>query len=76
MAFSVIVLKGADNLHNQVAQFKARNLKDAEGLFKYQTEMLKWSKQHREKVGLSPNDDAIVWLFDHDCGYELREEAV
>jgi hypothetical protein len=32
-----------------------------------------WSRQHRERLGLSPHEDVIIQLFDHREGFELKE---
>jgi hypothetical protein len=77
--YSVLILRGlqADvSMPEIVKRFNARNLEDGYDQFAHQKNMIKWSKQHRERLGLSPYEDVTIQLFDHREGYELQEATV
>jgi hypothetical protein len=74
--YSVLILRGlqADvDKPEVVKRFNARDLKDGYDQLAHQKDMISWSRQHRERLGLSPHEDVIIQLFDHREGYELKE---
>ena len=70
--YSVVILRGA----TVVKRFKARDLVDAETQFDHHNNMLRWSKLHRDKLGLRQGEDVTLQLFDHREGFELREAMI
>jgi hypothetical protein len=73
--YSIIVLKDAEqDRPKEVRRFNVRTLAGAKTMFKHHADHLKWSRQHKESLGLNPKEHGRVWLYDHDCKYELEEE--
>lgn len=78
--YSVIVLRDShDDMENvtpeEVKRFPANTLKEAKSLFDHHSGMANMSLAHKTKVlGLNPKETGRVWLFDHDCQYELEEK--
>jgi hypothetical protein len=76
--YSVIVFKvenPEDNLADgkEVRRFNERTLGGARTVFSHQVNNLMWSRQHKLNLGLKPEDHGVVWLLDHDTGFELEE---
>ena len=77
--YSVLILRGlqADVSKPQVVKrFGARNLADANSQFDHHKDMIQWSKQHRESLGLHPSEDVTIQVYDHREGFELREATI
>jgi len=77
--YAVIVLRGlqADLKKPQVVKrFNARTLIEAETVFDHHNNLIRWSKSHRDKLGLGPSEDVTLQLYDNTEGFELREEDI
>lgn len=77
--YSVLILRGqagAASKPQVVKRFGARNLDDAYIQFDHHRDMIGWSRQHREMLGLHPGEDVTVQVFDHREGFELREATI
>lgn len=77
--FSVIILRGLqsdDSKPDVVKRFGARNMADAFDQFTHHKHLIKWSRAHRERLGLSPHEDVTIQVYDHACGYEIQEATV
>ena len=61
---------------SEIKRFNERSLKQANAIFDYHSKQLAWSKAARDRLGIKPSEDAIVWLYDKGEGFELREEIV
>ena len=75
--YSIVIFKDdGDNLSDgeRVKSLKADTLAQAEQMFAHHHNMLRFSRQHKQNMGLRPKDHGKLWLFDHREGFELREE--
>jgi hypothetical protein len=77
--YSVMVLRGHSEKPkggDLIKCFGALDLDHAFKQFEYHAEMIRWSKAHREYLGIHPGEDVTIQVFDHREGYELSEIQV
>ena len=75
--YSVLILRGLDDDSKKVVKrLGARNLEDADSVFDYHKDMIGWSRQHRERLGLHPTEPVTIQVWDHIENFELREATI